>query len=106
MRVLFVCSRNRLRSPTAEVLFRQVPGIEVASAGLKRDADEVLTSEDVEWADLILVMERTHKQELTRRFGPSLAHTRVAVLGIPDQYDYMAPELVALLRRKVPPFLR
>lgn len=105
MRVLFVCSRNRLRSPTAEDVFRTWPGVEVASAGLKPDADEVVTGEDLAWADLVLVMEKRHKQELSRRFMPFLRDTPVAVLGIPDDYEYMAPELVELLLRKVPPYL-
>lgn len=105
MHVLFVCSRNRLRSPTAEHVFRSWPGVQVASAGLKPDADEVVTSEDLEWADLVLVMEKKHKQELSRRFMPFLRHTPVAVLGIPDDYVYMAPALVDLLLRKVPPYL-
>lgn len=105
MRVLFVCSRNRLRSPTAEVVFRDWPGVEVASAGLKPDADERLTSEDLEWADIVFVMERRHKQELSRRFMPAMRNTRLVVLGIPDDYEYMAPELVEILLRVVPPHL-
>ena len=104
-RVLFACSRNRLRSPTAEAVFRGWPGIEVASVGLKPDAEEVATPEDIAWADLILVMEPTHKRELSRRFQPYLRDTRVVVLGIRDDYDYLQPELVALLQRVVPPHL-
>lgn len=105
MRILFVCSRNRLRSPTAEAVFRGWPGLEVASAGLKTDAEERVTPEDLAWADLVLVMEKRHRQELSRRFMPQLRDTRVAVLGIPDDYEYMQPELVELLRRKVTPYL-
>lgn len=105
MRVLFVCSRNRLRSPTAEQVFREWPGIEVASAGLKPDADEVLGPEDLEWADLVLVMENRHKSELSRRFMRHLGQVRVGVLGIADDYEFMDPDLVELLLRRVPPFL-
>lgn len=105
MNVLFVCSRNRLRSPTAESVFRDWPGITVASAGLKPDAEEVVGPEDLEWADLVLVMEKRHRSELTRRFMPSLRDTRIAVLGIPDDYDYMDPELIGILQRTVPPYL-
>lgn len=103
--MLFVCSRNRLRSPTAEAVFRDWPGIEVASVGLKPDAEEVATPEDIVWADLILVMEARHKRELSRRFQPYLRDKRVVVLGITDDYDYLQPELVDLLERRVPPHL-
>ncbi|MFK3677284.1 low molecular weight protein tyrosine phosphatase family protein [Microbacterium sp. NPDC090218] len=105
MHVLFVCSRNRLRSPTAENVFRDWPGIQVASAGLKPDANEVLTREDLEWADLVLVMEAKHKSEISRRFMPHLRDTRLAVLGIPDDYGFMDPDLIELLLRRVAPYL-
>lgn len=38
-RVLFICSRNRLRSPSAERLFADWPGVETDSAGLAADAE-------------------------------------------------------------------
>ncbi|MCK2023034.1 hypothetical protein KZC52_08880 [Microbacterium sp. kSW2-24] len=106
MNVLFVCSRNRLRSPTAENVFRDWPGIRVASAGLKPDAEERLTPDDLDWADLVLVMEKRHKSEISRRFMPHLRDVRIVVLGIPDDFDFMDPQLVDLLQRKVPPHLR
>jgi predicted protein tyrosine phosphatase len=100
MRVLFLCSRNRLRSPTAEEVFAGRPGIEVASAGLAPDAAEVVTAEHIEWAELIVVMERAHKAKLARNFGASLKGKRVVCLDIPDRYAFMQPELVELLERK------
>lgn len=104
--VLFVCSRNRRRSPTAEQVFRDWPDIETASAGLKPDADEPLTPEMIDWADLICVMESGHRRQLSRRFAGAIRNKRVVSLDIPDDYDYMAPELVARLKARVPPLLR
>ena len=100
-RILFLCSRNRLRSPTAERVFADRADIEVASAGLSSDADEPCTAELVAWADLIFVMEKTHRRKLSRQFGRVLK-ARVVCLDIADDYDFMAPELVALLRARVP----
>lgn len=65
--MLFICSQNRLRSPTAERLFSNRPGFEVASAGLNPDAETPVCSELLEWADIIFVMERTHRSESQRR---------------------------------------
>lgn len=96
-RVLFVCSRNRRRSPTAEHVFRDVPGIETASAGLSPDADHRLTQDDVEWADVVVVMEPVHRRRLTALFGPALREKRVVTLGIPDDYDVMHPALIERL---------
>ncbi|MEM7601920.1 MAG: phosphotyrosine protein phosphatase [Verrucomicrobiota bacterium] len=96
-RVLFICSRNRWRSPTAEEIFADRPGIEVDSAGLSRDAEVLLSAEQVEWADLILVMEPIHRQRLNARFARYLKGKKVAVLGIPDRFQFMDEALVARL---------
>ena len=103
--VLFVCSQNRLRSPTAEQVFASHPGIECASAGTNHDADNPLTSELVEWADIIFVMENNHRDKLASKFRRNLSNKRVVCLDIPDEYDYMDPGLVSLLRAKVLRFL-
>jgi len=105
MRVLFICSRNRLRSPTAEQLFAGHPGIDVASAGLSPDADTPVTPELLQWAELIFVMEKTHRSKLTSRFGASLKRQRIVCLDIPDEYDYMDAALVKLLQARVPKYL-
>lgn len=102
--VLFVCSRNRLRSPTAEQVFADWPGLETASAGLAPDAEEAVTSELVEWADLIFVMEKRHRAALQRRFRRHLGGARVVCLDIPDDYAFMDPALVAILQQRVPRF--
>jgi len=100
-----VCSRNRLRSPTAEEIFSSYPDWEVASAGLSPDAEVLLDSELVEWAELIFVMEKVHRTRLTRQFSRYLKDKRVVCLDIPDEFDYMQPELVELLKVKIKPFL-
>lgn len=100
--VLFVCGRNRLRSPTAEQVFTDWPGVEVASAGLDHDADQAVTPELLRWADRVFVMERSHRRKLSARFRAHLGHARVVCLDIPDIYDYMAPALVDLLSARVP----
>jgi predicted protein tyrosine phosphatase len=104
--VLFVCGRNLQRSPTAEAIFADHPGVETASAGLNPDAEEPLSSELVEWADLIFVMEKSQRAKLASRFRGSLKHARVICLDIPDRFEAMDPELVRLLQAKVTPLLR
>ncbi len=101
-RLLFICSQNRLRSPTAEKIFSQWPGVEALSAGLNSDAITPLRAGMIEWAHVIVVMEAVHKSKLSKKFRAYLAGKRIVVLGIPDEYDYMQPELVQLLKTKVP----
>ncbi len=103
--VLFICSQNRLRSPTAEKVFFDHPGIAVASAGLNPGAVNPLSSDLLEWADVVFVMETAHRNKLSKIFGGCLAHQRVICLEIPDEYEYMEPALVDLLRTKVGPYL-
>jgi len=105
IRALFVCSRNRLRSPTAEQVFAEIDGVETASAGLAPDADNPMTAELAEWANLIFVMEKVHRTRLQRRFGRHLKHARVVCLDIPDDYGFMDEALVRLLRERVGPRL-
>lgn len=105
MRVLFVCSHNRLRSPTAEQIFSQQPGIEALSAGTNHDAENPITGELIEWADKILVMEKMHREKLQKRFRQQLNGKKIVCLGIPDDYEYMDEELVRILKIKVPQFL-
>ena len=102
MRVLFICGRNRRRSPTAERLFNGVGGVEARSAGVSPDADEPLTADLVEWAEIIFVMEPIHRTKLNRTFGKALRDKRVVNLGIPDEYEYMDPELVRILWQRAP----
>ena len=98
---LFVCSRNRWRSPTAEALFATYPGVVAYSAGLAKDAEEVLSADLVEWADMVFVMERVHRTRLVRNFEQCLEDTPVIVLGIRDEFRFMDDRLVALLQDKM-----
>jgi predicted protein tyrosine phosphatase len=105
-RVLFICTQNRLRSPTAEHVFASWPDIATDSAGLGNDADVPLSPEQIAWADVIFVMEKVHRNRLGQRFRRHLNGKRVICLDIPDEYEYMQPELVSLLEAKVGPYLR
>lgn len=103
-KVLFLCSQNRLRSPTAEQVFATWPNIEVASAGLNNDAETPLSAAAVEWADIIFVMERSHRNKLQKRFRKHI-RGRVVCLDIPDEFEFMDPALVSRLQRMVPRYL-
>jgi predicted protein tyrosine phosphatase len=105
MRILFVCSRNRRRSPTAEAQFASQVGVETLSAGTAVDAETIISAELIEWADLIFAMETVHRRRLEDQFAKLLAQKRVVVLGVADRYRYMDSQLVEILRKKVSPYL-
>lgn len=105
MNLLFVCSQNYLRSPTAADLFATRPGVVTRSAGTDMHAVKSITADDIAWADMVFAMEQKHKKRLVDRF-PDLCRTRaIYVLGIPDQYERDDPQLIDLLRRRVEPLL-
>jgi predicted protein tyrosine phosphatase len=101
LNILFLCGKNRLRSPTAEQLFADRAGVETASAGVSHDADEPVTPELLAWADLVVVMERAHRSKLTARHPTALRGKHVVCLDIPDDYDFMDPALVRLLEARM-----
>lgn len=98
MRLLFVCSQNRLRSPTAEAICQGIAGIEAISAGINNDAEQPLTGDLIEWADIVIAMERAHSNRINAKFRSQMMGKPLFVLGIPDDYDYIQPELVELLK--------
>ena len=100
-RFLFVCSQNKLRSPTAEQIFSKRSDIEVSSAGTNNDAENPIELEQIEWADVIVVMEKHHRNKMQKRFYSALKTKRAVVLDIPDEYDFMDNGLIRLLEIKM-----
>ncbi|MES2208155.1 MAG: phosphotyrosine protein phosphatase [Pseudomonadota bacterium] len=103
--ILFICSQNKWRSPTAEHIFANYPNINSMSAGLNHDAETPITPELLEWADTIFVMEKAHKTKLSLRYKKYLHNKKIICLNIPDNFKFMDEKLVALLLLKVKPFL-
>src|SRR6185295_7072509 len=106
MNLLFVCSQNRLRSPTAERVFSEYPGIQAIGAGTNADAPTTVSGDLIAWADMILVMEKSHRNRVMKKFRDQLKGKRLVVLGIPDEFEYMQPELVDLLKVRVARYVR
>ena len=103
--MLFICSRNQWRSPTAETVWRKHPDISVRSAGTSPSARRTVSAVDIHWADVIVVMEQKHKNRLVAEFTRLLEHKPIHVLDIPDEYKYMDPELVEMLEESVGSYL-
>jgi len=75
------------------------------SAGLNHDAENPVTPELLEWANLIFVMEKAHRNKLSSKFKRHLSNKRIICLDIPDEYAFMEPSLVRLLQARVTRFL-
>ncbi|MEM9343544.1 MAG: phosphotyrosine protein phosphatase [Pseudomonadota bacterium] len=100
-RVLFLCGKARQRSPTAADVAMGFDGVEADFAGLSADADELVSAEQIDWADVIAVMERRQVKRLKQQFGTRLKAQRVVCLDVPDRYAFGDPALVSLLEGKL-----
>jgi predicted protein tyrosine phosphatase len=104
--LLFICGKNKLRSPTAEAVFSLRAGVETDSAGINADAEILVSEEQIHWSDIIFVMENSHRSKLTEKFSSALKGKRVVCLDIPDKFEYMQPDLVELLQIKVGKYIK
>lgn len=75
-KLLFVCSRNRFRSLTAEKLFEGSTRYQVRSVGTQPDARIVVTEGHIGWADLIFCMEKSHLNRLRLKFPEAMSDER------------------------------
>jgi predicted protein tyrosine phosphatase len=105
LKLLFVCSRNRIRSLSAEKLFEGFPAYQVRSVGTQSDARIAVTAGHIGWADMIFVMEKSHLNRISRKFPEALRGKRIVTLHIPDEYQFMQRELLDELRGKLGPYV-
>jgi predicted protein tyrosine phosphatase len=104
-KLLFVCSRNKIRSLTAEKLFEGIPLYQARSVGTQPGARIVVTEGHIGWADVIFCMEKSHVSRLRMKFPEALESKEVICLHIPDDYEYLAPELIEELRARLSPYV-
>lgn len=110
--ILFVCSANKQRSKTADDYFSEKYAgsnyvFDSAGTNLKicqKEGTNPLTEELVDWADVIFVMEKRHK-DLINANTTSKYTVKIKTLAIPDRYKYFQKELIDLLEQKVVPLL-
>ena len=103
--LLFICSRNQWRSPTAEKIYSKDPRVNARSAGTSPRAKRTVNAKDLQWADLIFVMEYKHKDRLKAEYNRVLQYKKIIVLDIPDDYLYMDEELVEILEIAIEGYL-
>ncbi|MEY4589932.1 MAG: hypothetical protein RL497_2008 [Pseudomonadota bacterium] len=103
MNLLFVCSENKLRSPTGEAVFSAYEGINAIGCGTNADADTALSGDLIEWADIVFVMEKSHKNKVSKKYQALLKNKKLVCLDIPDEYERMDPVLIRLLECRVMP---
>jgi len=97
MKVLFVCNQNQNRSKTAEHIFKG--RFKTKSAGLYNT--KPVTEKQISWADMVIVMEKSQRAEIAKRFPKQYMQKRILSLDIPDVYHYAQHELIEILNSKI-----
>lgn len=100
MKILFICSGNKIRSITAEKIFKSET-FQTLSAGTSKNAIRVISLDDLVWADLIITMESKHEQKIRTSFPRVTKYKKIVNLNIKDNYKYMEPSLISLLKSKM-----
>ena len=103
--LLFVCSRNQWRSPTAEALFQNSDRYTAKSAGTSDKARVKITPGLINWADYIFAMEKRHAAIIQRNYADLLVEPKLLILHISDDYQYMDPELIEILQSRLAEYL-
>jgi predicted protein tyrosine phosphatase len=101
MRVLFICNVNQNRSKTAEEIFKE--RFETRSAGLYNN---LVTEQDLEWAEVVVVMSDEQRREIGKRFPKQYLKRRIVNFNIGDIYRYQQPELIRLLKERADALLQ
>lgn len=105
MNILFICSRNNWRSPTAEEIYKNNQNLNVKSAGTEPSARIKVNYKLIEWTDIIFAMEKRHKQRLIEKFPSECASKKIVILDIPDEYEFMDEELIETIKASVSNFI-
>jgi protein-tyrosine phosphatase len=98
--ILVVCGRNKKRSRTAEHIFKNDKRFNIRSAGLSPQSDHKITENDLNWADLVFVMESGQRGRIWSQFN-HLNLPEIEVLNIADEYEFMDEELVDQLTDRI-----
>ena len=101
LKLLFICSQNKIRSLTAEHMPQGVPGLSVKSAGTEPNSRIRVNEGHIGWADLIFVMEIKHRRILEENFPEALVGKSIICLHIPDEYRHMEPALMDVLKAEL-----
>ena len=105
LNILVVCGRNKKRSRTAEFIFKNDSRFNIRSAGLSPKSDRKISEKDLNWADLVFVMETGHRARIWGTYR-HLQLPTIEVLNIDDEYEFMDEELVELLTERINNTLR
>ena len=98
--ILVVCGKNKKRSRTAEFIFKNDSRFNIRSVGVSPNSIRKISENDLNWSDLVLVMETEHKSKIKELFR-NIKTSKIEVLNIEDEFEFMDEELVVILTEAI-----
>jgi predicted protein tyrosine phosphatase len=109
MKILFICSKNKVRSVTAEKVYQRVSGLQVRSRGTDASARIRVGEGDIGWAEMILCFERRNFVDLKARFGEEVLEGKeIHILDIRNErneYSILSAKLVSKIKEAADPYI-
>ena len=81
-------------------MFKNDGRFNIRSAGVSPKSDRKISENDLNWADLVLVMETAQRAKIWELYR-HLELPAVEILDIPDDYEFMDEELVEMLSDRI-----
>ncbi len=103
--ILVVCGRNKKRSRTAEYIFKNDSRFNIRSVGLSPKSNRKISEKDLDWADLIFVMETGQRAKIWGLYR-HMELPQIEILNIEDDYEFLNEELIELLSDRINDTLR
>lgn len=83
------------------MIFKKDERFYVKSAGTSPASRIRITEKLINWADVILVVEKRHKEIIRQQFQDVVRSKEIKVLFIPDDFEFVQAELIELLEEKM-----
>jgi predicted protein tyrosine phosphatase len=99
--LLFVHHKAGPPAPTPEESLASHSSLEVQTVRIDEHATDALVPDMIQWADLLLVMDKRMRQVIHKRLKTLGITKRVICLYLPEHYDRQDPDYTALFTERV-----
>jgi predicted protein tyrosine phosphatase len=104
--ILFVFHHDRLHAPTPDTLLELPRQLEIRTAGVIEGAPQSLPVAELEWSEIIVVLERRIRALVHKRCKALGLERRVICLYLPEHIDVDDPTYAAAFRSRMQFYLQ
>ncbi len=97
---------GRLEYLRSQIRAERISYGEIVELQSLTDEIDLSDVELLEWADIIFVMEKRQRNIIHKKYKDIYDRKRIVCMYIPDDYDYMDPDLIQLLKERLPQYVK